>query len=83
MRLWALERRDGVTDFIRGHDAAGIVGEIDMQRGMHLPVRVFRRRVSYHRDLVAELGGVANGRFDAGMRDEADNDELMDSVLLQ
>jgi len=29
------------------------------------------------------LGGKANGRFDAGMRDESDDDELMDTVLLE
>ncbi len=50
---------------------------------MHLLLRVVRDRVSDHRDLVTELGCEANGRFDAGMRDEADDDELMDAVLLE
>jgi hypothetical protein len=50
---------------------------------MHLLIRVIRRRVLYHRDLVAELGGKANGRFDAGMGYEPDEDELMDAVLLE
>jgi hypothetical protein len=30
-----------------------------------------------------ELSGKANGRFDAGMSDESDDDELMDAVLLE
>ena len=50
---------------------------------MHLLVRVIRRRVFYHRDLVAELGGKTNGRLDASMRYKANDDELMDAVLLE
>src|SRR5262249_60313306 len=37
----------------------------------------------YHHNVVAELSGKANGRFDAGMSDESDDDELMDAVLLE
>ena len=44
---------------------------------MHFLMRVIRRCVFYHRDIVAEFGGKANGRFDAGMRYEPDNDELI------
>ena len=50
---------------------------------MHHLVGVIRRRVLDNGDLVAELGGVANGRFDAGMRDQPDDDDLMDTVLLK
>ena len=50
---------------------------------MHVFIRIIRSRVSYHRDLIAELCGKANRRFDAGMRYEADNDELMNAVLLE
>ena len=50
---------------------------------MHHLVRVIRRRVFYHGDLIAELSGIANGRFDAGVRDQPDYDELMDAVLLE
>src|SRR5262249_4684636 len=32
---------------------------------------------------IAELGGKANRRLDAGMRDESDDDELVDAVLLE
>jgi hypothetical protein len=46
-------------------------------------VRVVCDRVAYDRDVVAELGGIANGRFDAGMRYETDDDELMDAMLLE
>lgn len=48
---------------------------------MHVVFRVIRGRVFYHREVVAELSGEATRRFDAGMCDEPDNDELMDGVL--
>jgi len=50
---------------------------------VHHLVRVIRRRVFYNRDLIARLGGEANGRFDAGVRDQTDYDELMDAVVLE
>ena len=50
---------------------------------MHLRIRVIRRRIFYHRDLVAELSGKADGRFDAGMCDQPDDDELMNAVFLE
>jgi hypothetical protein len=50
---------------------------------VHRLIRVIRCRVSHHRDLVAQLSGKANGRFDAGMRYEPDDDELMDPVCLE
>ena len=50
---------------------------------MHLLITVIRRRVFYHCDIVAELNGKANGRFDAAVCYESDNDELMDTVLLE
>src|SRR5215470_12310174 len=78
-----LERRDRVDDFLCGHNATGVVRDIDVESGVHLRIRVIRRRVFYHRDVVAEFSGKANGRFDAGMRDESDDDEPMDAVLLE
>ena len=54
-----------------------------MSRGVHHLVRVVRGRVLHHGDLVAQLGGVANGRFDAGVRDHPDDDELMSAVFLE
>src|SRR5262245_36590472 len=78
-----LDRRDRGDDFLCGHDGIGIVWDIDVERGVHHLIRVIRRRVLYHRDLVAEFGGKANGRFDAGMRYEPDDDELMDAVFLE
>ena len=50
---------------------------------MHHLVGVIRRRVFHHGDLIAELGRIANGRFDAGVRDEPDHDELVDAVLFE
>src|SRR5262249_34981393 len=40
-------------------------------------------RIFDHRDLVAKLGSIANGRLDAGMRDKPDDDELVYAVLLE
>src|SRR5262249_53492219 len=77
-----LERKR-VYNFICCHNSIGVVREIDLERGVHLFTRVIRRRVFDHRDLVAKLGGKANGRFDAGMRYQTDDDELMDAVLLE
>src|ERR1700736_530322 len=78
-----LERRDRVYDFLCGHNGTGVVRDIDVESGVHLLIRVIRRRVFHHRDIVAELSGKANGRFDAGMRYESDDDELMDAVILE
>jgi len=78
-----LSNRDQVDDFLCGHNGAGVVRDINVESGVHLLVRVIRRRVFDHRDVVAELGGKANGRFNAGMRYEPDDDELMDAVLLE
>src|SRR5262245_45038294 len=50
---------------------------------MHRLVRVVRRGVSHHADLVSELSGLATSRFDAGMGDQPDDDELVDAVLLE
>ncbi len=47
---------------------------------MHHLVRVIRRRIPNHGDVIAELSGIANGRFNAGVRDESDDDELVDAL---
>src|SRR4029077_13543417 len=78
-----LERRDRVDDLSRGHNGTGVVWDIDVESGVHLLIRVIRGRVFYHRDLVAKLSGKANGRLDAGMCYESDDDELMDAVLFE
>jgi hypothetical protein len=62
-----LESRDRSHDLLRADNGTGVVWDIDVEGGMHLLIGVIRRRVFYHRDLVAELSGKANGRFDAGM----------------
>src|SRR6516225_11452484 len=50
---------------------------------MHHLVRVVRRCILDDGDVITELGGIAHSRFDAGMRDESDDDELMDAVFLE
>ena len=75
--------RDRGDDFAGSHDRICVIREINVKSGMHHLVRVISRRILDHCDFVAELGGVANGRFDAGMRDQPDDDELVDAVLLE
>src|SRR5215467_5137457 len=77
------ERRNGGGDLLCRDNSGGVVWQIDVKRGVHHLVRIVRCRVLHHRGLVAELNGVANGRFDASMRYQPDHDELMDAVLLE
>src|SRR5262245_10008613 len=81
-RAEVLEHGDRTHDFLRAHDA-GVVREIDIERGAHVLVRVVGRRVAHDGNLVAKLSGIADRRLDAGMRDESDHDELVDAVLLE
>src|SRR5262245_22306344 len=50
---------------------------------MHHLVRVVRRRILHHGDLIAKLSGKANSCLHACMCDEPDDDELMDAVVLE
>jgi hypothetical protein len=74
------ECRDRRHDLFRGNDGTGVVGNVDVESGAHHLVRVVRRRVFDHRDLVSELCRIANGCFDARMRYQPDDDELMDAA---
>jgi hypothetical protein len=44
---WGLERRDRVDDFIRRHNGAGIVWDIDVESCVHLFIRVIRGRANH------------------------------------
>jgi len=66
-----------VDGYFGAEATADAVGDV------HVILGVARRRVLDHGDLVAELGGVADGCLDTGVRDEADDDELVDPVFLQ
>ena len=50
---------------------------------MHHLVRLIRRRVFNHGDVIAELSGIANGCFNSSMRNEPNDNELMDYVSLE
>src|SRR5262245_21949497 len=78
-----LKRRDRVDNFLCGHNGAGVIRNIDVESRVHLRIRIIGRCVLYHRDLVAELSGKANGRFDAGMGYESNDNELMDAMVLE
>src|SRR5262245_41697581 len=77
------ETRDQSHDLSRGYNGAGVVREIDVESGVHVLIRIVRHCVLDHRDLVTELSGKANSRFDAGMRYLSYDNELMDAVLLE
>src|SRR5215467_3910861 len=90
--LWANSRPDCLcgsqrgnrgSDLLRAHNCTRVVRDIDVEGGMHHLVGVVRRRVPDDSDVIAELGGKAYRRFDAGMRDESDDNELVDAVLLE
>lgn len=61
------ERRNRGDYLLCRDDTAGVVRHIDVERSVHHLIRVIRDRVSHHRDVVAKLGRVADGGFDAGM----------------
>ena len=69
------ERRDRFEDLCRGYHRGGVVWNVHVESGVHLFIRVIRRCVSYHRDFVTELSGKANGRFDARLCYDSDDDE--------
>src|SRR5262249_37071133 len=75
--------RDGGNDLLSAYDGTRVVRNVDVERGVHHLVRVIRRRVLNDGDVITEFGGIAHSRFDAGMRNESDDDELMDAVLLE
>ena len=70
-------------DFIGGHDGTGVVWEIDFESGVHVLIGVARGRVFYHRDLIAEFGGIANGGLHTGVRDQSHDDDFVNAVLLE
>src|SRR5262249_22619656 len=57
--------------------------DIDFEGRVHLLVRVTRGRVFHHRDLVAKLSAIAYRGLHTRMRDEADDNEVMNAVLLE
>src|ERR1041385_857377 len=77
------EGGDRIQDLLRADDGACVVRHVDVERGVHHLVRVVRRRILHDRDLVAEFGGEANRGLDTGVRDQANDDELMDTMLLE
>jgi hypothetical protein len=64
-RCW-LESRDRVDDLSRADNGTGVVREIDVERGMHLRIRVTRRRPddiddAAHRKREARLSAPRSG----------------------
>src|SRR5215831_3848634 len=83
MAIHHVGSRDRRNDLTGSYDRTRVVRDIDVEGSMHHLVCVVRGRVLNDGDVITELGGVAHGRFDAGVRDESDDDELMDVVLLE
>ena len=68
--------------FVGGEDVVGVGRSIDVVGGVHRLVAEGRGRVLDQRDMIAELLAKPAGRFDAGVGDHADQDDLLDPVLL-
>jgi hypothetical protein len=64
-------------------NGTGVARDVDVESRMHVLIRIIRGRVFYHRDLVAKFSAKANGHLDAGICNEADDDQLMDAVPLE
>ena len=77
------KRLDRFNDLARGHNGARVVWQIDIQSGAHVLIRVARRRIFHHRDLITELGGMAHSSFHTCVGDESDDDQLVNTVLLE
>jgi len=60
-------------------DGAGVVWEIDDERGVHEFLGVIGSRVLHHGDFVPEFNGLPYGRFDVCMRDKAGDNKPLDS----
>ena len=76
----ALERRDRADDVLCGDNGARVIGKVDVESGVHHLIGIICRRIFHNGDIIAELGGVSNGCFDASMGYESDHDELMDAM---
>jgi len=73
-RLDGSKRRNRGDDFLCRDDSAGVVRQVDVERGVHRLVRVIRCRVLYYGDLIAEFSGIADSRFDTGVCNQPDDD---------
>src|SRR5262245_62717982 len=76
----ACDRRN---DLLGAHNGTGIVWNIDVEGNLHFSLRVIRDRVPYHRDLVTKLGRKSHGRLYARVGDQPDDDELVNTMLLE
>src|SRR5262249_35468515 len=65
--------QDRSHDLLRAHNGTGVVRKIDVESGVHLGIGIVRCRVFDDRNLIAKLGCKADGRFNAGMRYQADD----------
>src|SRR5262249_34868419 len=48
------------NDLLCAYDGTGVVRHVDIERGVHHLIRVIRRCVLHHGDIITELGGIAN-----------------------
>src|SRR5262245_57121686 len=70
-------------ELFRRDNRPGVVGGIELERGLHLVPAVARDGILHQGDLVPQLRRVANGRVDAGVRAQADHDQLVNAVFLE
>src|SRR5262245_20844938 len=78
-----LETSNRLDDFHRRHNGPGVIRDVDIERSVHFLIRVIRCCVFHDGHVIAELRGIANGRFHTGMRYQSNDDKLMDAMLLE
>src|SRR5262249_10553475 len=64
-------------------DRPCVLRRADLQECLHVVPSVARDGVLHQRHLVSQLRRMAHRRVDAGVRDEPDDDELVNAVLLE
>ncbi len=64
------KRSEGADDFVGGHKGAGVVWDVDFERGVHVRIGVACGCVFHQRDLIAEFRGIANRGLHTGVSDQ-------------
>ena len=60
-----------------------VVGNINVEGGVHLLIGIARRRVFHDGNVIAELSGIPDCCFHANVCDQPDNDQPLNTVALE
>lgn len=72
-----------IDHFVCGHDRRRVVGNVDVESSVHVFLGIAGGRVLDHRDLITQLGAIANSGFHTRVRDQSHDDHFVDAVLLE